>query len=119
AARGASDAGYAAIRDPKEGTILTVARALAEKAEAAAAAEPPLPELLGELVHEGERALAATRDQLDVLRRAGVVDAGAAGLVEIVRGIAAEVRGEPLPEPSAAGGGIPLEAVHLEPSRYR
>ena len=76
-------------------------------------------EALAELVAHGERALAATTDQLDILREAGVVDAGGAGVLEILRGIAAHVRGEPLPELEAVSGGIPLEAVHQELSRYR
>jgi DAK2 domain fusion protein YloV len=119
ALRGASDAGYAAVRNPQEGTMLTVARELAEKAEALAPSDPPVTETLAELVAHGERALAATTDQLDVLRQAGVVDAGGAGVLEILRGIAAHVRGEPLPELQAVSGGIPLEAIHHELSRYR
>jgi DAK2 domain fusion protein YloV len=47
------------------------------------------------------------------------VDAGAAGLLEVVRGIAAAVRGEPLPERPAEEEALPLEAVHQELSRYR
>ena len=119
ALRGASDGGYAAVRNPQEGTMLTVARELAEKAEALVASDPPVAEALGELVAHGERALAATPDQLDILRQAGVVDAGGAGVLEVLRGIAAHVRGEPLPELEAVSGGIPLEAVHQELSRYR
>ncbi len=119
ALRGASDAGYAAVRNPQEGTMLTVARELAEKAEALASSESPVAEALAELVAHGERALAATPDQLHILRQAGVVDAGGAGVLEILRGIAAHVRGEPLPELQAVFGGIPLEAIHQELSRYR
>ena len=119
ALRGASDAGYATVRAPQEGTILTVARELAERAEALARSSPPLDELLGELVAHGEQALARTQEQLDVLREAGVVDAGAAGLLEIVRGIAAHVTGEPLPEAGARAGPLPLEAIHQELSRFR
>jgi DAK2 domain fusion protein YloV len=119
ALRGASDAGYAAVRNPQEGTMLTVARELAEKAEALASSESPVAEALADLVGHGERALAATTDQLHILRQAGVVDAGGAGVLEILRGIAAHVRGEPLPELQAVSGGIPLEAIHQELSRYR
>jgi DAK2 domain fusion protein YloV len=118
ALRGASDAGYAAVGNPQEGTMLTVARELAEKAEELAP-DAPVAEMLADLVTHGERALAATTDQLDILREAGVVDAGGAGVLEILRGIAAQVRGEPLPELEAVTAGIPLEAVHQELSRYR
>jgi DAK2 domain fusion protein YloV len=117
--RGASDAAYAAVRNPQEGTMLTVARELAENAEELAAAGIGLEDALAELVTHGEAALARTQEQLDVLRRAGVVDAGAAGLLEILRGIAAHIRGEPLPEAPPAEAPLPLEAVHLEPSKYR
>jgi DAK2 domain fusion protein YloV len=118
ALRGASDAAYAAVRNPQEGTMLTVIRELAEKA---AGLDPQLPleDALAELVAHGGQALARTQEQLDVLRQAGVVDAGGAGVVEILRGIAAYARGEPLPEAPVATGSVPLEAVHLQPSKYR
>ncbi len=115
ALRGASDAGYAAVREPQEGTILTVARELAERAEMV---DAPLPEMLAELVAHGEEALARTPEQLETLREAGVVDAGGAGLLELVRGIAAQVRGEPLPEAEVFES-VPHDAVHQELSRFR
>ena len=99
--------------------MLTVIRELAEKAEELAAAGIPLDEALAKLVEHGEAALARTPQQLDVLRQAGVVDAGGAGIVEILRGIAAHVRGEPVPEAPSETGALPLDAVHLEPSKYR
>jgi DAK2 domain fusion protein YloV len=119
ALRGASDAAYAAVRNPQEGTMLTVVRELAEEAERLEGAGLPLEDALARLIEHGEAALAKTKEQLDVLRQAGVVDAGGAGLVEILRGIAAEVGGEPLPEARAAPGMLPLEAVHQELSQYR
>jgi uncharacterized protein len=118
ALRRASDTAYGAVRNPQEGTILTVARALAERAEQLAESGTPLADALVEVLAAGETALARTTEQLDVLRAAGVVDAGGAGLVEIVRGLAAHVRGEPLPEGKEAES-LPLEAVHRELSRYR
>src|SRR5215217_2052008 len=96
ALRRASDEAYAAVREPAEGTILTAIRVLAEEAETRADAE--VPALLAALARRGDEAVEQTRDQLEILRQAGVVDAGAAGLVEIVRGIAAHVAGEPLPD---------------------
>ena len=119
ALRAASDAGYAAVRNAQEGTILTVARELAARAETLAADGIVLEEALAELVVHGEEALARTQEQLDVLREAGVVDAGAAGLLEVVRGITAHVRGEELPEARAPSEPLPLEAVHQELSRFR
>ena len=119
ALRGGSDAAYAAVRAPQEGTMLTVIRALAEKAEELAAAGGRLEDMLSQLLAHGEEALARTQEQLDVLKRAGVVDAGGAGLVEILRGIAAHARGEPLPEAAEGAGPLPLEAIHQELSRFR
>jgi DAK2 domain fusion protein YloV len=119
ALRAASDAGYAAVREPQEGTILTIARELAERSEALATGDPPLGEALGELVEHGEQALARTTEQLPTLRDAGVVDAGGAGLLELVRGIAAYVRGEPVPDPPAYEAALPDDALHLELSRFR
>ena len=114
--RHGSDAAWAAVREPAEGTILTVIRELADEAESRR--DEALPALLHALVAHGDAAVARTQEQLDVLTKAGVVDAGAAGLVEILRGIAAYLSGEPLPESVEA---VPLsaDAVHQEASRYR
>jgi uncharacterized protein len=119
ALRGASDAAYRAVRRPVEGTMLSVIRELAEEAEARAPGRPPLQELLVQLVRRGEEAVARTPDQLQILRDAGVVDAGGAGLLELVRGVAAFVTGEPIPESSAVEEHPGVEAVHQELSRYR
>jgi DAK2 domain fusion protein YloV len=115
--RGASDAAYRAVRRPVEGTMLTVIREIAEAAERADQAQTSA-ELLVELVHAGEESLARTQDMLDVLRDAGVVDAGGAGLVEIVRGLAATATGEPIPE-APQSSELSVDAIHQELSRYR
>jgi uncharacterized protein len=114
--RGASDEAYAAVRKPVEGTMLTVVRELAEVAEAAGPLEPA--ELLALLVQRGEEAVERTREQLDVLREAGVVDAGGAGLVELVRGLAAAASGK-APTAPAEIPRLTVEAAHQELSRYR
>jgi DAK2 domain fusion protein YloV len=96
ALRRASTEADAALREPVEGTILTVARALADGA-AAARSDDPIATLAAGLV-AAEEALARTTDMLPSLRAAGVVDAGGAGLVELVRGALAALRGEPVAE---------------------
>lgn len=116
--RSASDAAYRAVRRPVEGTMLTVVRELAEEAEARAAPGLPVADLLEALVARGEAAVARTPEQLAVLREAGVVDAGGAGLLEIVRGLHAAVAGLPVPEP-AAREELGFEAAHQELSRFR
>jgi uncharacterized protein len=119
ALRGASDAAYRAVRRPVEGTMLSVIRELAEEAEARAPEHPPIGELLRDLVRRGEDALARTPEQLQVLKDAGVVDAGGAGLVELVRGVAAAVTGEPIPDPPPIEDHLSHEAIHQEPSQFR
>jgi DAK2 domain fusion protein YloV len=113
----ASDAAYRAVREPAEGTMLTVIREVAAEADARAA-DAALPELVAALVAYGDEAVARTREQLDVLREAGVVDAGGAGLVDVLRGLAAHLCGGALPEAPAAKP-LSAEAIHLEVSRYR
>ena len=118
--RAASDAAYRAVRRPVEGTMLSVIRELAEEAEDPrnAALEPAA--LLKQLIARGEDALARTPDQLAVLKEAGVVDAGGAGLLEIVRGVSAALSGEPLPDaPAADAHEAGVDAVHQELSEFR
>jgi uncharacterized protein len=116
--RGASDAAYRAVRRPVEGTMLTVVREMGEEAERRARdAETPT-ELLSHVLRHGEVALAATTEQLAILKEAGVVDAGGAGLVEVVRGLVAALTGEPLPE-APPHEELPHDAIHQELSQYR
>ncbi len=116
--RAASDAAYRAVRNPVEGTMLTAIRELAEEAETHRGAGAV--ELLRAVVRRGDACVVRTQEMLDVLREAGVVDAGAAGLVEIVRGIAATVAGEPLPQaPARDGHDVAVDAIHQELSRFR
>jgi hypothetical protein len=118
ALRAASDTAYRGVRQPVEGTILTVVREMAEEAEALAASQPEMDELLRAVLARGEAALARTTELLDVLSDAGVVDAGGAGLVEIARGIVAAMTGEELALPDAAPQ-LGLEAIHRELSEFR
>jgi uncharacterized protein len=118
ALRGASDAAYRAVGRPVEGTMLSVMRELAEEAERRATEPGPLGDLLVELVRHGDDAVARTPEQLDILREAGVVDAGGAGLVELLRGLAGAVTGEALPAAPVTEAPSGVDSVHLEPSRY-
>jgi DAK2 domain fusion protein YloV len=117
--RGASDAAYRAVKRPVEGTMLTVIREMAEEAEREENRRLPPSDLLAAVLARGEDALSRTPEMLDVLRDAGVVDAGGAGLVEITRGLALAMAGEPLPEAAVEGEALGLEAIHQELSRYR
>ena len=115
--RSASDAAYRAVRRPVEGTMLTVIREMAEAAESAEAKGLDRLALLTLIVARGEDALARTPDLLPVLEEAGVVDAGGAGLLEIIRGVRAAVAGEAVPDLPVAGVPLSFEAMHIELSR--
>src|SRR5438876_1069500 len=80
ALRGAADAAYRAVRRPVEGTMLTVVREMAEEAQSQSPHAASVQELLPLVLRRGEEALDRTPELLDVLREAGVVDAGGAGL---------------------------------------
>jgi DAK2 domain fusion protein YloV len=104
----AADAAYESVRDPAEGTMLTVIREMAHAVSqhlahmdhrrlSAEAGDAEQDELLAEVltvaVEAGEEAVERTPEQLGVLAEAGVVDAGAHGLVLILAGIVAGLRG--------------------------
>ena len=94
----ASVAAYGAVQRPVEGTILTVGRELAEAAVAAAATGAPLLDVLESALEAGTASLARTPQLLEVLRTAGVVDAGGQGLLLLLDALLNVVDGRPLPE---------------------
>jgi hypothetical protein len=131
----AADAAYESVREPAEGTMLTVFREMAHSMSRRLAhmdetrlspnATPAeqdalLAEMLEAAVRDGESAVARTPEQLEILRESGVVDAGAHGLVVILAGVVAGLRGddgisEKLPHYAPAADTRP----HHEDSRYR
>jgi len=117
----AADAAYDSVREPAEGTMLTVFREMAhslarqlahldaEKQRLGPGAtgeqqDALLAEVLERAIADGERAVERTPEQLEVLRESGVVDAGGHGLVLILAGVVAGLRGE--------GGEVPEVAHH-------
>jgi DAK2 domain fusion protein YloV len=117
--RSASDAAYRAVRRPVEGTMLTVIREMAEAAESPEARDLERLDLLALIIARGEESLARTPELLAVLKEAGVVDAGGAGLLEIIRGLRAAVAGERPPEVPVGLAAISVEAMHHELSEFR
>lgn len=77
---------YKAVTKPKEGTILTVIRVMAEEAQIIAKKETDFEPFFKQLLVKGEEILQKTPDMLDVLKKAGVVDAGGRGLVIMFTG---------------------------------
>jgi DAK2 domain fusion protein YloV len=89
-----SQAAYKAVMKPKEGTILTVSRVIAEQVEIHQKQGANVYRLMDEILESGERALAETPNQLPVLKEAGVVDSGGKGLLTIYRGFKLSLDGE-------------------------
>jgi DAK2 domain fusion protein YloV len=132
----AADAAYESVRNPTEGTMLSVVRAMAHAAAQHLARvadenrrlapgdqkhqDEVLAEVLEVVTRAGEEAVQRTPEQLDVLAEAGVVDAGAHGLVLILAGIVAGLRGDETPAvdiPEQAPARISAPQ-HID-SRYR
>lgn len=81
----AVETAYKAVMKPKEGTILTVAKGMAEKAEELSD-ETDLEAFLREVILHGDVVLNQTPEMLPVLKQAGVVDSGGMGLMEVIKG---------------------------------
>ncbi len=133
----AADAAYDSVREPAEGTMLTVFREMAHSLTRQLAhleadkqrlgrdvgeeqQDAVLAEVLQRAIEDGERAVARTPEQLEVLRESGVVDAGGHGLVLILAGVVAGLRGEDGELPEVRHHEAPrLSLPHHEDSRYR
>lgn len=85
---------YKAVTVPKEGTILSVIRAMAEGAKNYAKSAKSIEEFLEHVIVAGEEMLVKTPDMLPVLKKAGVVDAGGRGLITIFSGMYKALTGE-------------------------
>ncbi len=90
----AVETAYKAVMKPKEGTILTVAKAVADKSAEIAADNDDIVVYYEACLKAAEETLARTPDMLPVLKQAGVVDSGGQGLVEVLRGGYAMLTGE-------------------------
>ena len=82
----AKETAYKAVMKPKEGTILTVARGIAEKAEELSWETEDLEEFIPQVLAHAEEVLQKTPEMLPVLKEAGVVDSGGQGLLEVLKG---------------------------------
>lgn len=82
----AVETAYKAVMKPKEGTILTVAKGVAEKAIEMANITENLEEIFRAAIEHGNYVLSQTPEMLPVLKQAGVVDSGGQGLMEVLKG---------------------------------
>jgi DAK2 domain fusion protein YloV len=133
----AADAAYDSVREPAEGTMLTVFREMAHSIARQLAhldaekqrlgrgvpdseQDAILAEVLERAIADGQRAVERTPEQLDVLRESGVVDAGGYGLVLILAGVVAGLRGDGAAVPEVSHHETPrLSRPHHEDSRFR
>lgn len=133
----AADAAYDSVREPAEGTMLTVFREMAHSLTRQLVhldadkqrlgrdvsderQDEILAEVLERAIADGERAVARTPEQLDVLRESGVVDAGGHGLVLILAGVVAGLRGDDAELPEVSHHEPPrMSLPHHEDSRFR
>lgn len=133
----AADAAYESVREPAEGTMLTVFREMAHSIARQLAhleagrqrldrgvsdeeQDAILAEVLERAIADGQRAVERTPEQLEVLRESGVVDAGGYGLVLILAGVVAGLRGDGTPAPRVSHQEAPrISRPHHHDSRFR
>ncbi|MBR4039000.1 MAG: DAK2 domain-containing protein [Clostridia bacterium] len=103
--RSGADTAYKAVMKPKEGTILTVIRVIAEDTQRYVAKKPrTVGEVLDKMIRSGEAILEKTPDMLPALKQAGVVDSGGQGLLTVLKGWRAAYNGEKVEETVAGVG---------------
>ncbi len=106
----AVETAYKAVMKPKEGTILTVAKGMADRITELSVSREDTQELLREVIAYGEAVLQKTPEMLPVLKEAGVVDSGGEGLMTVLRGALASLSGETLElDLSEEGNAAPTE----------
>ena len=118
----AVETAYKAVMKPKEGTILTVARGMADKIMELSGEEQELEALANKVIIYGDEVLDHTPDLLPVLKQAGVVDSGGQGLMQFMKGVYAALCGNPVSfadekgneEGSAAGAAKAAEPEVIE-----
>ena len=81
-----TETAYKAVMKPKEGTILTVAKGMSDKAAELGEETDDLAYFCEEIIKEGDHVLSKTPDMLPVLKQAGVVDSGGQGLMQVLKG---------------------------------
>ena len=117
----AVETAYKAVMKPKEGTILTVAKGVSDKAAEVAGNVTDLEEALSVIIDYAEEVLAKTPEMLPVLKEAGVVDSGGQGLVVVLRGMLDALTGKvtdfTITEPNAefkSGSSMPGKGAAIE-----
>ena len=112
--RGAETA-YKAVMKPKEGTILTVARGMAERSVELAAQTDDIIEFLEKVIEQGDYILSQTPEMLPVLKQAGVVDSGGQGLMQVMKGGLDGLLGRGIPFDMEVSSGAQAKAAPTRP----
>ena len=116
----ATETAYKAVMKPKEGTILTVAKGMADKAVELVTETEDIIEFAEKIIAHGDYVLSQTPEMLPILKQAGVVDSGGQGLMQVMKGCLDGLLGkeiqlsvEAAPSRVSAGGGAPLEEADI------
>lgn len=107
----ATETAYKAVMKPKEGTILTVAKGMAEKAVDLATQTDDVIDFLTQVIEEGDYVLSQTPEMLPVLKQAGVVDSGGQGLMQVMKGGLDGLLGKGIPFDTAAPAAANTESA--------
>ena len=124
----ATETAYKAVMKPKEGTILTVARAMSDKAEELQNGATDIIAFVKDIIAAGDAALEQTPELLPVLKQAGVVDSGGQGLMTVMHGAFQALSGEigevflenfDAAQASESREAHPIDTSHLDTSEIR
>lgn len=118
----ATETAYKAVMKPKEGTILTVAKGMADKAVELVSQTEDIIEFSRQVIEHGDYVLSQTPEMLPVLKQAGVVDSGGQGLMQVMKGaldglMGKEVDlsvGSPSVRPAAGAATVELDTADIK-----
>ncbi|MDO4295457.1 MAG: DAK2 domain-containing protein [bacterium] len=115
----ATETAYKAVMKPKEGTILTVAKGMSDKATELLEEDLELSEFMSRIIEHGDYVLSQTPEMLPVLKQAGVVDSGGQGLMQVVKSAYDGFLGkETVAEGEIAAAKRPVVRPEKEPETY-
>lgn len=114
----AVETAYKAVMKPKEGTILTVAKGMAEQAKEVVLETDDLEYMIDEIIKHGDYVLSQTPEMLPVLKQAGVVDSGGQGLMQVIKGAYDAFMGKEIDLSTIEGTPAKVAATDEVPETY-
>ena len=120
----AAETAYKAVMKPKEGTILTVAKGMADKAQELSEKEEDLERFIRKVIEHGDFVLSQTPEMLPVLKQAGVVDSGGQGLMQILRGaldgfLGKEIQVDDIVQPKKTEEPVAMDRSQIETANIK